>query len=73
MKPSRLQKKHSKTQNDDDQREFKPKIMTSSLKTQNIPGRRTENRSSLPPPPPFSTEIRNALRMYTYIYDIIHI
>ena len=71
MKPSRLQKT-LETQNDDDQREFKPKIMTSSLKTQNIPGRRTENRSSLPPPL-FSQKYVNALRMYTYIYDIIHI
>ena len=54
MKPSRLQK-HLKTQNDDDQREYQPKILTSSLKTQKIRDE-GEQRTEVhcPPPPLFS-------------------
>ena len=72
MKPNRLQK-HSKTQNDDDQREFQPKISTSSLKTQ-ITSMMKENREPkfTAPPPPFLTEIRKMHYVCIYIYDIIH-
>ena len=72
MKPSRLQK-HSKTQNDDDQREFQPKISTSSLKTQKM-SMMKENREPkfTAPPPPFSQKIRKTHYVCIYIYDIIH-
>ena len=73
MKPSRLQK-HSKTQNDDDQREFQPKTSTSSLKTQNVRDEGEQRTEVHCPPPPFLTEIRNMhyVCIYIYIYDIIH-
>ena len=55
MKPSRLQK-HLKTQNDDDQREYQPKILTSSLKTQKIRDE-GEQRTEVHSPPPLSYKI----------------
>ena len=70
MKPSRLQK-HLKTQNDDDQREFQPKISTSSLKTQKVRDE-GEQRTEVHCPPPFLTEIRKMHYVCIYIYDIIH-
>ena len=68
MKPSRLQK-HLKTQNDDDQREYQPKILTSSLKTQKIRDE-GEQRTEVhcPPPPPFLTKIR---KMHYVLFIII--
>ena len=70
MKPSRLQK-HLKTQNDDDQREFQPKISTSSLKTQKVRDE-GEQRTEVhcPPPPIFLTEIR---KMHYVLFIIIYI
>ena len=53
MKPSRLQK-HLKTQNDDDQREYQPKILTSSLKTQKIRDEGEQRTEVHCPPPPLS-------------------
>ena len=52
MKPSRLQK-HLKTQNDDDQWEYQPKISTSSLKTQKVRDE-GEQRTEVHCPPPLS-------------------
>ena len=69
MKPSRLQKP-LKTQNDDDQREFQPKISTSSLKTQKVCDE-GEQRTEVHCPPPFLTEIRKrhyVLFINIYIY-----
>ena len=74
MKPSRLQK-HLKTQNDDDQREYQPKISTSSLKTQKVCDE-GEQRTEVHCPPPFLTEIRKmhyVLFINIYIYKYITI
>ena len=71
MKPSRLQK-HLKTQNDDDQREFQPKISTSSLKTQKVHDE-GEQRTEVHSHPPFSLKyVKCTTYVYIYIYDIIH-
>ena len=72
MKPSRLQK-HSKTQNDDDQREFQPKISTSSLKTQKM-SMMKENREPKFTALPLSHRkyVKRTTYVYIYIYDIIH-
>ena len=64
MKPSRLQK-HSKTQNDDDQREFQPKISTSSLKTKKVYDE-GEQRTEVHCPPPLSH--RKYVKRTTYVY-----
>ena len=71
MKPSRLQK-HSKTQKDDDQREFHPKISTSSLKTQKKSMMKESREPKFTAPPPFSQKIRKTHYVCIYIYDIIH-
>ena len=71
MKPSRLQK-HSKTQNDDDQREFQPKISTSSLKTKIVYDEGEQRTEVHCPPPPFSQKIRKTHYVCIDIYDIIH-
>ena len=68
MKPSRLQK-HLKTQNDDDQREYQPKISTSSLKTQKVRDE-GEQRIEVHCPPPFFTEIR---KMHYVLFINIYI
>ena len=62
------------TQNDDDQREFQPKISTSSLKTQkkSIMKENREPKFTAPPPPPFSQKIRKSHYVCIDIYDIIH-
>ena len=78
MKPSRLQK-HLKTQNDDDQREYQPKISTSSLKTQKVRDE-GEQRTEVHCPPPFLTEICKMhyvlfinIYMYKYITIVIYV
>ena len=75
MKPSSLQK-HLKTQNDDDQREYQPKISTSSLKTQKVCDEGEQRTEVHCPPPPFFTEIRKMhyvlfINIYIYIYKYI--
>ena len=66
MKPSRPQK-HSKTQNDDDQREFQPKISTSLLKTQKM-SMMKENREPKFTGPPPSLSHRKYVKRTTYVY-----
>ena len=69
MKPSRLQK-HLKTQNDDDQMGVSTEDIDVITENTKSPGRRrTENRSSLPPPP-FLTEIR---KMHYVLFINIYI
>ena len=71
MKPSRLQK-HSKTQNDDDQREFQTEdIDVITENTNNVHGE-GEQRTEVhcPPPPPYLTEISKMHYVCIYIYMI---
>ena len=67
MKPSRLQK-HLKTQNDDDQWEFQPKISTSSLKTQKVRDE-GEQRTEVHCPPP----LREIRKMHYVLFINIYI